>query len=277
MRANKQFLGCPPEFWDHVRVLSERIGYSVDSMIRAPDEAEIRQALARLNLSDKHLLEGSPSLIDLLIAYFAHRASLLNDVEPKLMTAADAQNEFRKLKKALRPKCPLPKNNQGKAAGAYRYLTCMINMLVEKHAAGLPCNYDPQGIASIVRDGRPVHTLSRGMDGVFLGVVNPVALWEVKEYYYTTTFGSAVSRTVYEAAFDGMEIRELNAAHNMEVLHYLFIDAREWWIRGKSYLRRLVDMLHMGLVDEVLVGREVLERLPTLVADWCKLAQKGLR
>lgn len=43
-----------------------------------------------------------------------------------------------------------------------------------------------------------------------------------------------------------------------------------WWMCGRSYLCRIVDMLHMGYVDEVLFGREVVDRLPLLVRDWCR-------
>ncbi len=47
------------------------------------------------------------------------------------------------------------------------------------------------------------------------------------------------------------------------------IDAHyTWWECGKSYLCRIVDMLHMGYVDEVLVGREIFSRLPSLVNSW---------
>lgn len=69
-----------------------------------------------------------------------------------------------------------------------------------------------------------------------------------------------------------MEVEELAASENIEVLHYLIIDARyTWWDCGKSYLCRIIDMLHMGYVDEVLVGREILARLPILVNEWCKI------
>lgn len=33
-------------------------------------------------------------------------------------------------------------------------------------------------------------------------------------------------------------------------------------------------MMHMGYVDEVLFGREVLERLPLLVKEWVETAGK---
>lgn len=47
------------------------------------------------------------------------------------------------------------------------------------------------------------------------------------------------------------------------------VDAKyTWWKQGKSYLCRIIDMLHMGYVDEVLFGREVVERIPALAASW---------
>ena len=50
------------------------------------------------------------------------------------------------------------------------------------------------------------------MDGGFPSITNPLAIWEVKEYYYTTTFGSRVADGVYETLLDGMEIEELEAS-----------------------------------------------------------------
>ena len=40
---------------------------------------------------------------------------------------------------------------------------------------------------------------------------------------------------------------------------------RTWWKQGKSYLCRLVDAMNSGVVDEVIVGREVLTRWPELL------------
>ena len=46
----------------------------------------------------------------------------------------------------------------------------------------------------------------------------------------------------------------------------MFVDgATAWWRDGKSYLCRLVDMLNEGLVDEIIVGREVLTRWPEVL------------
>jgi hypothetical protein len=43
---------------------------------------------------------------------------------------------------------------------------------------------------------------------------------------------------------------------------------RSWWIKGRSYLCRIIDMLHMGYVDEVLFGEEVVFRLPEIARGW---------
>ncbi len=104
---------------------------------------------------------------------------------------------------------------------------------------------------------------------MFPAVVNPVAIWEIKEYYHTTTFGSRVADGVYETLLDGMELEELQEHARIPVEHLLIVDSHfTWWQCGRSYLCRIIDMLHMGYVDEVLLGKEVVERLPIVVKRW---------
>ena len=94
----------------------------------------------------------------------------------------------------------------------------------------------------------------------------------IKEYYYTTTFGSRVADGVYESLLDGMELEELYEHENIKILHYLMVDAHyTWWVCGKSYLCRIIDMLHMCYLDEVLFGREVIQRLPEIVKKWVSI------
>jgi hypothetical protein len=137
----------------------------------------------------------------------------------------------------------------------------------------------PEGHTTVTHGDQPLRTLSRRLDGAFPSVVNPIAVWEIKEYYYTTTFGSRVADGVYETLVDGMELEELQDNENVSVKHYLFADSHfTWWACGKSYLCRIVDMLHMGYVDEVLFGREVAQELPRIVGEWIAIAErKGLR
>ena len=41
-----------------------------------------------------------------------------------------------------------------------------------------------------------------------------------------------------------------------------------WWRCRRAYLCRMIDMLHMGYVDEILFGKEIEDRLPEMVKAW---------
>ena len=83
---------------------------------------------------------------------------------------------------------------------------------------------------------------------------------------------------VYESLLDGMELEELKREEEIDVKHYLMVDAHyTWWECGRSYLCRIIDMLHMGYVDEVLFGNEIVKRLPTIAKEWVALLKKRPR
>lgn len=276
MKAEPRFQKQPKHFWANVRSLGEEIGYSAKGRIRVPTLQEMRSALHRNGLESRHIVDdgGHPTELGIaLSAYFQHRADLLNDVvEPRLMTAERARAEFERLREDLRPACPIPNNKQKNEKSGPAFFTGIINMLIEANSQGLPCDYGPRKLTKVTFNGAPLRTLARQVDGAFPRIVNPVAIWEIKEYYYTTTFGSRVADGVYETLLDGMELEELREHEGVDVLHYLMIDAHyTWWERGRSYLCRIVDMLHMGYVDEVLFGYEVIERLPAVVREWVEI------
>jgi hypothetical protein len=243
--------------------------------IRVPTLAEVRSTFDRLGLSVSHIASGSDELEPFgyaLFSYFEYRAGVLNDfVRPRLMDKAAAEREFKRLKKQLCPTCPLPMNKQKGEKRNYAFLTGIVNMLVQANIKDVGCDFDPRSLTTVTHESKPLRTLSRRVDGAFPSVVNPVAIWEIKEYYYTTTFGSRVADGVYETLLDGMELEELERATGRRIDHVLFIDDKfTWWDCGRSYLCRIIDMLHMGYVDEVLFGREVLDRLPQLAFEWLK-------
>jgi hypothetical protein len=280
MKADPKFATLPKSFWAAVRSVSQEVGYTIrgKSQVKIPTVGEIRRSFESLCLNPDRIgdAENPTDLANMLLAYYEHRANILNNfVEPRLMDVKRARSEFDALKKKLKPSCPIPLNKQKGKKKTPAYFTGIINMLVEANSKGLPCDYDPRELTTVIRGGIPLRTLARRVDGAFPSTVNPVAIWEVKEYYYTTTFGSRVADGVYETLLDGMELEELREHENVKVLHYLMLDARyTWWDDGKSYLCRIVDMLHMGYTDEVLFGYEVVERLPELVKNWARLASK---
>lgn len=277
MKPNTKFLRQPKAFWASVRSLSQEIGYSSKYKIVVPSYVEMANAFSTLNLNSEHIIkdENPTELATLLYDYFLYRANVLNEiVEPRLMDAEQAKMVFNDLKNKLNPACIIPMNKQKNEKKAEAYLTGIVNMIIEANSKEFPCNYDPRELTTITRDGAPLRTLARRVDGAFPTVVNPIAIWEIKEYYYTTTFGSRVADGVYETLLDGMEIEELREHEAIDVKHYLMLDAKyTWWDCGKSYLCRIVDMLHMGYVDEVLFGYEVVEELPRIVSEWVETAR----
>lgn len=275
MKANPLFLAQPKEFWANVRTISQEVGYTKRGAksIKIPSLESIRKKFSILDLTTSHIAHENGTPTDLghqLFAYFSYRADILNNtVQHNLMKKEAAEIEFNHLKNKLQPKCPLPMNKQKAEKKNYAFLTGMVNMLIEASIGEAPCDYDPRSLTTMTHDSMPLRTLSRRIDGAFPSVVNPVAIWEIKEYYYTTTFGSRVADGVYETLLDGMELEELKMASGRKVQHVLFIDDHfTWWECGRSYLCRMIDMLHMGYVDEVIFGREVISRLPVLANEW---------
>jgi hypothetical protein len=280
VKPDQRFQKQPKNFWANVRTISQRLGYTdrAQGVIKVPSLATMREALVALGLESNHLFsaDGEPTALGRNIKdYFEFRADVLNNVvEPLLMTVEQAARLFAKQKQRLRPSCPIPMNKQKGEKKTVAYFTALVNMLVEANANGYPCDYDPRELTTITAQGVPLRTLPRRVDGAFPSAVNPVAVWEIKEYYYTTTFGSRVADGVYETLLDGMELEELREHEKINVKHYLMVDAHyTWWECGKSYLCRIVDMLHMSYVDEVLFGREVVAEMPRIVKEWVALVK----
>ena len=282
MKPDTRFLSQSKEFWANVRTISQEVGYTERanknkgtlSSIKVPELKDIRLKFKKLGLSATNIVKADGTLTDLgqrLIDYFKFRAQALNNtVQGYLMRKDTAEIEFNQLKATLDPQCPLPMNKQKGEKKNHAFLTGIVNMLVEANIGGAPCDYDPHSLTTVTHDNMPLRTLARRVDGAFPSVINPIAIWEIKEYYYTTTFGSRVADGVYETLLDGMELEELDVAAQRKIQHVLFIDDYfTWWESGgRSYLCRMIDMLHMGYVDEVVFGREVLTRLPGLAREW---------
>lgn len=276
MRANNDFVGLDKGFWAHVRSLSQTLGYTNrgEGTIKVPTFAEVLAGMEKLDLLSGHLVKkGKPTAFShQLIAYFAYRAEVLNGtVQYQLMDKVEAEAMYNRLLGVQKYKLTAAMNKQKGDKKKVAYLTAMVNMLVEANAGGMDYDHDPRQLTTITKDGMPLRTLARRIDGAFPSAINPVAVWEIKEYYHTTTFGSRVADGVYETLLDGMELEEMRVETGVEVEHILIADAHyTWWECGRSYLCRMIDMLHMGYVDEILFGKEIEDRLPAMVQGWVK-------
>lgn len=289
MKPDPRFCAQPATFWAYVRSISEWVGYTHRknrkekiSRIKVPSADEVWDCLHALQLAPGPVLSTDKKFTKLgleLHSYFEHRAEVLNSqVQPALQTSLQAETLFKQVRKSLKSRLVVPMNKQKGKKRKPAYLTGLVNMLIDAHRGPYLCDYDPRVLTAFTKEGVPVRTLSRRVDGAFPAVINPAAIWEIKEYYYTTTFGSRVADGVYETQLDGMEIDEMRFTDKITTKHYLFLDAHyTWWVCGKSYLCRIFDMVNMGLVDEAIVGRDVVTRVPELVAEWINIlkAERG--
>ena len=282
MQPDPRFLGQPMVFWANIRSISQAVGYTdrATKSIRVPTRREIEAAYSTLGLTTHHLYsrDGLTDLGQTVHDYYTYRAAVLNNtVQHLLMDAPEARERLETFMTGVIPRHPLAMNKQkGEKAGPSP-LTNAVNLVIQKVIGNEPCDFDPRQLTTFTRDGVPVRTLARRVDGAYPSTVNPVAMWEIKEYYFTTTFGSRVADGVYETLLDGLELEELRKEENIDCQHYLFVDSfNTWWNMGRSYLCRMIDIMHMGYVNEVIFGREVYDRLPTIAAQWRTLgADKG--
>ncbi len=258
MKADLRFLKQSKEFWANVRIISQEVGYTVRGAgtILVPTLAQIRRAFGKLSLSTDHIADEHDNLMPFgvtLLAYFAYRSDVLyTTVQANLMNKEQARELFTKTKERVKPTRAIPMNKQTGEKQNEVFLTGIVNMIIEEHIGEIPCNYNPQSLTTMTHDGKPLRTLSRRVDGTFPSVVNPIAIWEIKEYYNTKTFGSRVADGVYETLLDGFELEELEAAAQQKVHHMLVVDDHfTWWVKGRSYLCRIIDMLHRAVCEKV--------------------------
>lgn len=287
MKANDKYLNKSLDFWSNIKLLNQKLGYVYTKSKSNPNPRSIIPTIAQVKGAFKtEGLEYSSLIIndkwtDLgteIVEYLKYRDEMLQTIKSNLMKQNEAKSTFEKLFQELAPTCPLPMNKQTGDKKDYAFLTCIVNMLIEstlKKSGFTICDYDPRALTSYTNEKKPVRTLSRRVDGAYPSIINPKAIWEIKEYYYTTTFGSRVADGVYETQLDGWELREVKESLGVYTAHYLITDDYfTWWEKGKSYLCRIIDSMHMGLLTEALFGKEVIERIPELVKTWIKDSKK---
>jgi hypothetical protein len=265
MKADKDYQKKPPAFFDAIRLISERYGYSTrrsptrEAEVKTISSSKVEEIFSGLKLNVPN--ETNPTDI---AKYINYRAEILNaEVEPCLMDREQARklycDEFIKKK----PRTPPIMNKQKGDKKHESYLACLVQIQAEFILGYGQFDNDPQRLAYLYDSNNYlIKCFARRFDGAVPSTANPKVVWEIKEYYGTTTFGSRVADGVYESLLDGFEIIEARKK-GANVKHYLFIDDKfTWWGLGKSYLCRIIDMLHTRHVDNVYFGSQVVTQFP---------------
>lgn len=276
MQAFSEFRHMPPPFWALVKYISETLGYTIrgQGIVRTYSIDEINRLVSQNGITVDY------NTILIAKSYFDKRADLLNNsVRYNLMDAGTAREAFLHLYPLHQDNhflCKLPMNKQKGAMKQVAFFTAIINILAENtirrssiYNGSLGFDDDPRGLVYVFDDeNHIIGASSRRFDGAYPNIINPRIVWEIKEYYYATTFGSRVADGVYETQLDGYEFRDVSYRSGMPITHVFFLDAyKTWWVDGKSYLCRIIDILNSGLVDEVIVGKEVFTRWPQILSS----------
>jgi hypothetical protein len=157
-----------------------------------------------------------------------------------------------------------------------KVLVDTVEFLTQQTCFGLGAdvNTNPQSRGAIISNEH-IWVSPRRLDGALPALFNPVALWEIKEYWGVTSGGSKMSDAIYEVQLVGTELRLFEDRFGVHVRHYAILDGKRQWESRKSDLRRAVDLLYAGLIDELVVGSEVLSTWPRILAECCDVAKSA--
>lgn len=267
MKAFPEFKDADNSFWALIKWLSEQLGYTnrKNGLVAYYSPDYIKTFCERANLYVPN------EVISAAARYIELRADVINtQVSHNLMTGREAEQLFNDLYSQRAYKSKMIMNKQSGDKKRVNYFTAIITMIAESVLGNADAfDSDPRGLSYLVNNGQIIGTLSRRFDGAFPSISSPQLVWEIKEYYYTTTFGSRIADGVYETQLDGHELNEIYRRTGHKIHHVLFVDSyKVWWEMGKPYTVRLIDALNMGLVDDVVFGKEVLTEWPKILSQY---------
>lgn len=270
MQINEDFIWRDSKFWSAVRLVSETIGYSER---RKKWDAEWRAKRyciedIQLTFSQYDIQFEDKWLFDDVLTYLNFRSDVLEtDIRPNLMNKIEAKSLYENMLREFPNTLPVHMNKQKWKKSHPNYLVNMVNMGAYS-VIWDDFDPDPLKLGIYSNDTWLLKTLPRRMDGAVPSTHNPYLIWEIKEYYNTTTFGSRIADGVYETMLVWNELTDLEVKEWVKINHILFTDNYlTWWIQWKSYLCRFVDIVHMWLIDQVFFWREVYTKWPEYLAS----------
>jgi hypothetical protein len=210
-------------------------------------------------------------MIPRLAGYTQFRDSAADDLLAKARTEEEALADFARLSSEVVTRYGTQSADHHQSS---KVMVKTVEVLTRAICVerGLQVNVNPQKRAAII-SGDHIWVSPRRLDGALTSLLNPVGLWEIKEYWGGTAGGSKMSDAIYECQLVGQELRAFEDVYGQHVLHYAILDGVQQWNHRKSDLRRAIDLLCAGLLDELLVGEEVLSEWPRIVSAMTELVR----
>lgn len=257
-------------FWHVVRMLADQFtrGKYADNI----PPSEIIPALRRVGTPAANglvdYLSGREKMLGRLSRYWSTRRAIATEMLSLMRTEEEAKEDFSTLSDKIVESYGVQIDGYHKSP---KVLVNTVDAFVDAEClpTSTPVDKDPQSRAAIVSRDH-IWVSPRRLDGAIPSLFNPVALWEIKEYWGKTSGGSKMSDAIYEIQLVGTELRLFEDEFGVHVNHYAILDGKHQWSARKSDLRRSVDLLYSGLLDELVVGREVLTEWPRILQGCCE-------
>jgi hypothetical protein len=265
MKVNKRWrkLGWRHPLWDYVRF------YSV---IQRQRKERRERWLAQLEGENRFEIDEKSHLIlprehvDLFVRYREDRKTSFEQAEAMLRTEAEALAFCATLGVTAEKVKTKSEHHQSSAA-----MVAAVSAVAGRECAkrGVPVSIKPDRRCVWLVNNH-LHVTARNLDGAIPALDAPSLVWEMKEYWGQTKGGSKMSDAVYECNLVGRELREFEERSGARVVHVVFLDGKTQWSHRESDLRRFIDLFHQGIIDHLIVGREVETEWQTLLASLLK-------
>lgn len=242
-------LGWRHPLWDYVRLYcSLRGNKDINEFLKNVADGE------GIKIQENVSLPISEEIQELLPKYLTLRENLLSTFPQLLRTEEKSQLYCRE--SAIEYGHTKTKNASHHQSS--KSLIASVNAIADKVCSELGQTVDnnPQS-RCVWFNNNNLHVTARNLDGAIPCLKNPYLIWEIKEYWGKTSGGSKMSDAVYECHLVGRELREYEEISGLSITHVVFIDGKEQWGSRKSDLKRLIDLLHQGFIDHLIIGREV--------------------
>lgn len=272
MFPEEQYLTKDDEFWAYIRLVSQQAGYQPrgEKIVKTYDESDLQNSVKSTGINGEPLFGdfATDGLTDMgkdVLEYLNYRSKQVKVALDNIQTREEAEQVFEEYKKDYKLK-HVQYNRQGNNEPLVFANT--VNLVLEKEYGG-EFDPNPYELPTVLDDEKNLQlTFAKRLDGSVPNNRNPIALWEVKEFYNSSTFGSRVADAIYEIMLLSQEAQSIENQVGREIEMYLLTDGEQAWSKGISYICRIIDILNMGYIDAAIFGKEVVEDWPKIVRDW---------
>ena len=240
------------------------------------EQAEWLQVLAdsnQLATNDGGLVIDRTS-VELFLQYLDLRVVVFNDTFKLLRDETTALAYCRRKKLATGTTATQNKDHHQSS----KALVAAVTGVAQKVCRKLKTTFDPSPQYRCVWcNSNGLHVTARNLDGAIPSLLNPVMVWEIKEYWGKTSGGSKMSDAVYECQLVGRELRDFESKTGIRVEHVVFVDGKEQWAARQSDLKRFIDLTFQGFIDRLFVGKAVESEREPYLQDLLSTTSTGVR